>query len=498
LVTRHFSRRQLVGSSVGASLAVSAAAVGGAHSVSAQDMMNWDVSQSVRPTLTPVAQMAAASDDEVHLAIAPSVPPQIARADQRTWSVHLEAIEGISPLDPENTINTLMWGFREAGREEILSGSPGPVLRGRVGDFATITLSNLKSSMHPHNIDFHAVTGQGGGATALTVNPGDTKSVMVRLMYPGVYMYHCAAEDVPVHIAHGMYGMFIVDPETPLPAVDHEWSISQSEWYLSAVGPADEGVARFNRDLLLAETPSHFTFNGRTDAIKGDNALKMNVGERARIYFVNQGLNHLSSFHPIGSHWDLVYPEGALHPANRVIRGSQSTLVVAGGGTVTEVDALVPSTVVLVDHALSRVFYKGLIGHIKIEGDANPEIFAVPEGQGELPDSMHGGAAATPVAVDVEVAITPNAYLPENKDHAFDPPLVQLTVGQTIRWTNHDAIAHTVTSGVSDGLAGVPDGKFDSGYIDAGGTFEMTFTEAGGYPYFCMPHPWMRGSILVK
>jgi nitrite reductase (NO-forming) len=222
----------------------------------------------------------------------------------------------------------------------------------------------------------------------------------------------------------------------------------------------------------------------------------MQTGERARIFFVNQGLNHLASFHPIGSHWDLVYPEGALHPSNRAIRGSQSTLVVAGGGTVTEIDALVPSTVVLVDHALTRVFYKGLIGHIVIAGDPDPEIFAVPEGQGELPDSMHGGA--TPVPADVEVAISMNAYLPENKDHAYDPPLVQIGVGETIRWTNHDMIAHTVTSGFSDGLAGTPDGKFDSGYIDAGGTFEMTFTEAGGYPYYCQPHPWMRGTILVK
>jgi nitrite reductase (NO-forming) len=482
-------------------MAATAVSLGGSHSVSAQDMpgeMMWGVGDSIHPTLTPVAEMPAAPAGEMHLAIAPNVPPPINRAEQCTWIIQLESIEGIAPLDTENKISTEMWGFREAGRDDILVGSPGPVIRGRVGDFATITLTNLPSSMHPHNIDFHAVTGQGGGATALTVNPGETKSVMVRLMYPGVYMYHCAAEDVPVHIAHGMYGMIIVDPEIPLPVVDHEWSISQSEWYVNAPGPAEEGVAKFNRDLLLAETPTYFTFNGRTDAIKGDNALTMNVGERARIFFVNQGLNHLSSFHPIGSHWDLVYPEAALHPSNRVIRGSQSTLVVAGGGTVCELDALVPSTVVLVDHALSRVFYKGLIGHIKIEGDPNPEIFAVPEGQDEHADSMHGGAAATPVPGAVEVSITPEAYLPENAEHAFDPPLLQIPVGTTVLWTNHDTIAHTVTSGYSDGLAGTPDGKFDSGYIDAGATFTFTFEEAGGYSYYCMPHPWMRGSILVS
>jgi plastocyanin len=338
------------------------------------------------------------------------------------------------------------------------------------------------------------VTGTGGGAAALLVNPGETKSVAVRLLYPGVYMYHCAAEDVPVHVAHGMYGMFIVDPETPLPPVAHEWSISQSEWYVSEPGDNDEGVAKFDRESLFNETPRYVTFNGRTDALTGDNALKMQVGERARIYFVNQGLNLLSSFHPIGSHWDLVYPEAGTHPANRAIRGSQSTLVVAGGGTVAELDALVPSTVILVDHALVRVFYKGCIGQIVIEGEPNPEIFVALDGEAEDGHSM----GATPVPFDFEVMIPDGAYMPENADLAYDPPLLQVPVGSTVQWTNNDIIAHTITSGSSDGLAGIPDGIFDSGYINAGETWTHTFNEAGSFPYFCIPHPWMRAAVVVS
>jgi copper-containing nitrite reductase len=467
---------------------------GGRETLAAQDTTMWGVDQSIRPTLTPVAEMAAADESEVHISLAPDVPPAIARTDQRTWSVHLESLEGISPLDPANGVSTEMWGYREAGREDILFGSPGPVLRGRVGDFVTITLTNLKSSKHPHNIDFHAVTGTGGGAAALLVNPGETKSVAVRLLYPGVYMYHCAAEDVPVHVAHGMYGMFIVDPETPLPPVAHEWSISQSEWYVSEPGDNDEGVAKFDRESLFNETPRYVTFNGRTDALTGDNALKMQVGERARIYFVNQGLNLLSSFHPIGSHWDLVYPEAGTHPANRAIRGSQSTLVVAGGGTVAELDALVPSTVILVDHALVRVFYKGCIGQIVIEGEPNPEIFVALDGEAEDGHSM----GATPVPFDFEVMIPDGAYMPENADLAYDPPLLQVPVGSTVQWTNNDIIAHTITSGSSDGLAGIPDGIFDSGYINAGETWTHTFNEAGSFPYFCIPHPWMRAAVVVS
>ena len=339
----------------------------------------WPVDQSIRPELVPVADLTSAPSGEQHLAIAPSVPPTISRSEQRIWDVHVESIEGVCPLDPANGITTDMWGFRIAGEDDVTCGSPGPILRGRVGDVVNITLTNVPTSTHPHNIDFHAVTGQGGGAADLTVNPGESATIQIRLLYPGAFMYHCAFGDVPSHIAHGMVGMFIVDPEEPLPGVDHEWGIMQSEWYVGE--PDVNGEAPFDTDALFDEEPRFVTFNGRTDALTGDNSLNMSVGERARIYFVNEGLNLDSNFHPIGSHWDLVYPEAATHQANRAIRGSQSTLVVAGGGTVVEIDGLVPSTIILVDHALVRTFYKGAIGLLVVEGDANPEIFGVPGGE---------------------------------------------------------------------------------------------------------------------
>ena len=57
------------------------------------------------------------------------------------------------------------------------------------------------------------------------------------------------------------------------------------------------------------------------------------------------------------------------------MRGSQTTLVAAGGGTVIALVGQVPSTIVLVDYALARAFDKGVIGQIVISGDENPEIF---------------------------------------------------------------------------------------------------------------------------
>ena len=447
-------------------------------------------SQSILPELTPVAELQPAPEGEQHLSYAPDVAPPITRTDQRIWEVHIESIEGVCPLDPAKGITTDMWGFRMAGDAEVVCGSPGPVLRGRVGDVARITLTNRPENTHPHNIDFHAVTGQGGGAADLTVDPGESATIEVRLLYPGAFMYHCAYGDVPSHIAHGMYGMFIVDPEEPLHEVDHEWAIMQSEWYVG--DPGDDGEAPYDPDALFDEEPRFVTFNGRTDALTGDNALQMAVGERARIFFVNEGLNLDSNFHPIGSHWDVVYPEGATHAANRVIRGSQSTLVVAGGGTVVEIQAIVPSTIILVDHALVRTFYKGAIGLIVVTGSEDPEVFSATT----PPDDPV--TTTTAAEAGAEVVIPVDAFLPDNADNAYSPLELTVPVGTTVRWINEDAVAHTVTSGTSNGTATEADGLFDSGFMDQGDAFSFTFTEPGEYDYFCSPHPWMVGKVIVE
>ena len=445
---------------------------------------------SVIPELTPIADLAAAPADEQHVSYVPDVAAPINRDAQAKYEVRLEVLENVCTIDAEKGVSVSMWGYRIEGDEQVTCGTPGPVLRGRVGDSVTITLTNLPANTHPHNIDFHAVTGQGGGAADLTVVPGETRSITIRLLYPGAFMYHCAYGDVPVHIMHGMYGIFIVDPETPLPAVEHEWAMTQSEWYLTATDAT--GLADIDKTAMAAEDPTYVVFNGVIGALTGDNTLRMTVGERARIYFVNEGLNLNSNFHPIGSHWDAVYPEAATLPGNPIIRGSQSTLVVTGGGTVVELVAQVPQTILLVDHALTRTFYKGALATIVVEGDANPEIFqAAGEGQPAPTPS------AAPVAA-AQVAITKDGWIdPANAENAFDPNTVSVKVGDTVTWTNGDATMHTVTSGTSANNVGTPDGTFDSGFLAEGATWSYTFTEAGEFPYFCKPHPWMIGKVIV-
>src|ERR671918_453486 len=77
---------------------------------------------------------------------------------------------------------------------------------------------------------------------------------------------------------------------------------------------------------------------------------------------------------------------------------------------------------------------------------------------------------------------------------AYQPNPVQVSTGATVTWTNDDAQPHTATSGQN----ATPDGMFDSSIMAPGATFEHTFTEAAEYPYFCLLHPNMVGTVSVS
>lgn len=469
-------------------------------------------SDSVIPALTPKAELPAVPAGEVNVSYAPDVPAAASRDYQALVEVAFDIVEGVKAINP-NGLEYETWGYRLRNDSAVTTGTPGPMIRARVGDLVRFTITNLPGNKSPHNVDFHAVTGQGGGAADTTVAPGETAVIEARLLYPGIFMYHCAAGDVPLHIASGMYGGILVDPETPLPAVEKELYIVQSEYYTT--NPAD-GALRTDRAALTAEHPTFVVFNGAVGSLTGDNAPVIQVGDTLRIYFVNAGLNLDSNFHPIGSHWDKVYQEGAL--LNQPLRGSQTTLVPAGGGTVVELIGQVPSTIVLVDHALVRAFDKGAIGQIKVIGDPNPEIFE-PKGKSGTPAPIPTAAPTPSPAASEPPASTPPASEPPSSpgtatavsivegafnfqaDNAPDEyseneaPAdysvndLMIPVGTTVTWTNDDpGVMHTVTAA---------DGSFDSGMLQAGATWSHTFDTPGTFDYFCTPHPWMKARVTV-
>ncbi len=447
----------------------------------------------VIPALIPKDQLPTATD--LATSTAPNVPPRPDRAEQAIVEVHFEVVEGVSVIDPETGVEYETWGYKvlDAPDGGIVVGTPGPMIRARVGDVFRFTITNPAGNTHPHNVDFHAVTGQGGGAADTTVAPGETTTIEARLLYPGFFMYHCAYGDVPVHISHGMVGGILVDPASPLPEVEKEWYIVQSEYYTDGTEP---GLVDTDRSAITSEEPTYVVFNGAKGAIAGDNALQMNVGETARIYFVNAGLNLISSFHPIGSHWDKVYQEAAL--LNAPLRGSQTTLVPAGGGTIVELIGQVPQTVILVDHALSRTFDKGALGMIVISGAENPEIFSAGEANAPDPDvttttapqsADQAGVSIVQGAGNFQEADAPDEFADSESLVDYDINVLTVKVGTTVTWTNDDNMLHTVTA---------VDGSFDSGFFDNGETFTYTFTEVGEFEYFCLPHPWMRAMVIVE
>ena len=107
---------------------------------------------------------------------------------------------------------------------------PGPFIRVRVGDTVEVHLKNDPDSVMTHSVDLHAVTGPGGGANVTQVAPGEQTIFTFKALTPGLFVYHCATPIVH-HIASGMYGMILVEPEGGLPPVDREFYVMQGEIY---------------------------------------------------------------------------------------------------------------------------------------------------------------------------------------------------------------------------------------------------------------------------
>ena len=95
------------------------------------------------------------------------------------------------------------------------------------------------------------------------------------------------------------------------------------------------------------------------------------------------------------------------------------------------------------------------------------------------------------------VSIVNGASVPTNIDF-YAPNNVEISVGSMVTWKNDDTASHTVTSGTIQNNTPTPDGKFDSGIINAGNSFPFVFEKAGEYPYYCTIHPWMTGKVTAS
>lgn len=312
---------------------------------------------------------------EAELTAPPFVPKPVGNRKATTLIIDMEIIEEEGEL--ADGVKYVFWTF---------GGTvPGSFIRGRVGDEVEFTLKNHPDNKLPHNIDLHAVTGQGGGAEASFVAPGHQKTFKFKLINPGLYVYHCATAPVGMHIANGMYGLILVEPEGGLPPVDKEYYVMQGDFYTSGKH-GEHGLQSFDMQKAYDEHADYVVFNGRVGSLTGENKLTAKKGETVRVFMGNGGPNLVSSFHVIGEIFDKVYIEGG----STVNTNVQTTLVPAGGAAIVEFKVDVPSNLILVDHSIFRTFNKGALGILAVEGKPNLNVF-----EGELLEGIYQPEGAT-------------------------------------------------------------------------------------------------------
>ena len=317
------------------------------------------MTMSTAPAVASGAPAAPASGADI-VRDPTDLPGPIGNRGPTTVRIELEAKEIVGQLADGTTYP--YWTFN--------GKVPGPFFRVRIGDTVEVHLKNDASSIMPHSVDFHAVTGPGGGAVYTTTQPGGESTFTFKALNPGLFVYHCATPMVAEHISNGMYGLILVEPEGGLPPVDHEFYVMQGEIYTSGKF-GDKGAQAPDLDKLLNETPDYYVFNGAVSALTTEHPLKASVGQTVRIFFGVGGPNKISSFHIIGEIMDRVYDQASL--TSPPLTNVQTTLVPPGGAAVVELQLQVPGQYIFLDHAIARM-QRGLAGYLMVDGPPAPDI----------------------------------------------------------------------------------------------------------------------------
>ncbi len=281
----------------------------------------------------------------------------VGKRGPETVKFTLEVKEVLGILDAKDKTTFKYWTFNGT--------VPGPLLRARVGDTVQVTVKNDSTSLMIHNVDLHAVWGQGGGAAYDSVAPGESKTFTFKATTPGLFVYHCATPVIAQHISSGMYGMILIEPKGGLKKVDKEFYVMQGDIYATGTG----SEKTFDMDRMMDENPTNVVFNG-SDAALAANPMKAKVGDTIRIFFGVGGPNLTSSFHMIGGIFDKVFAGSLTDPTYVNV---QTTIVPAAGSVMVEAKLRVPAKYILVDHSLTRL-QKGAVAIIQAEGPDQPQL----------------------------------------------------------------------------------------------------------------------------
>lgn len=252
------------------------------------------------PAATSRSTSAAAGEPKVDLSQRPgagftAVPAALPAIDAgRTHAVTL-TIEEVE-LEVAPGVRQKRWTFGGA--------VPGPTLHGRVGDTFVVTVVNHGSM--GHSVDFHAGE-RAPDAVMRTIPPGGSLTYQFTASRAGMWMYHCSTMPMSTHIAAGMHGAVVIEPEG-LPEVSRSYVLVQSEVHLD--GDGRSSVREADAASAAADTRMPVVFNGAANQYVA-RPLPARVGQRVRLWVLAAGPNHGTSFHVVGGQFDTVWSEGA-------------------------------------------------------------------------------------------------------------------------------------------------------------------------------------------
>lgn len=374
---------------------------------------------------------------------------------------------------------------------------PGPTIRATEGD--RVILHFINESHFPHTIHLHGDHNEKNDGSFQEVLPGESYTYDFIAGPAGALMYHCHVMPVTQHIRNGLYGAFIVDPQEKLKPA-REYVVVKGEY-----------------DLDDQETwhPDYVFFNGYADQY-WNNPFEAKTGELVRIYYIDMGALPAFGYHIHGTIFDAI-PSGIwenaplkvqtweVSPGNAAIfeaswkdagrylfhihgvpeeKGTMAYFEVSDAPT----DAVDGKDIAKTKSIYMWNWQKDLLAKLQAQDAKATVTQATPTSSEAESHVTHMLGISTEKSSIIETTtceIEKGAAM-QSTNKSFYPQYIQANAGAIVQWTNNDTSIHTVTGEI-----------FDSGMLMAGDKFEYTFESPGVYDYYCILHPWMKGSVRV-
>ncbi len=396
-----------------------------------------------------------------------TVPLSEATGELREFTLEVHRITTeVSP-----GVRVEQWAFGLPGQAPSV---PGPELRVHVGDHVRITLVNAHDQ--PHALHLHGITSlaqemDGVPHTSHEVLPGQRFTYEFVATEAGTHAYHCHFQ-TSVHLDMGMYGALIVEPREGVKVpwtAEHTLVLDEWDSHQTPLTPKPE------------PHPDLFLVNGHTYPLIPD--VVVPEGEVHLLRVIHMGAEP-HSLHVHGMTFLVIAKDGHDLPAPYqadtlpILPGERYDLLVKGrDGAFPFHDHNTPQNV-------NGGVYPGGMHFMLTGGPARRA-----DGSLAPATDAHAHGMTMPGAPDSAPAVGGPATI-DITNFTFRPKELRVPVGQPVTWRNTDAVPHTVTLTVN--------GREERHDLPPGAQFSLTFSAAGRVEYHCLPHPFMKGAVLVQ